>query len=84
MASAFDMALPGVGGYIVALCAFLFGYTTLIYATLSIADDPGWWHYHPSAILRHADLDLVIVISPMSGVAGWRPGFYSAARRYSW
>lgn len=30
VASAFDMALPGVGGYVVALCAFLFGYTTLI------------------------------------------------------
>lgn len=30
VAAAFDMALPGVGGYIVALCAFLFGYTTLI------------------------------------------------------
>ncbi len=30
VASAFDAALPGVGGYIVALCAFLFGYTTLI------------------------------------------------------
>jgi NTE family protein len=36
-----------------------------------------------AAILRHAGLDLVIVISPMSGDAGWRPDFYSAARRYS-
>jgi AGCS family alanine or glycine:cation symporter len=35
VASAFDMALPGVGGYVVALCAFLFGYTTLI----------GWAYY---------------------------------------
>lgn len=30
VAAAFDAAMPGVGGYIVALCAFLFGYTTLI------------------------------------------------------
>ena len=30
VASAFDAAMPGFGGYIVALCAFLFGYTTLI------------------------------------------------------
>lgn len=30
VAAAFDMAMPGVGGYVVALCAFLFGYTTLI------------------------------------------------------
>jgi alanine or glycine:cation symporter, AGCS family len=35
VAAAFDQALPGVGGYIVALCAFLFGYTTLI----------GWAYY---------------------------------------
>ncbi len=30
VAAAFEQALPGVGGYIVTLCAFLFGYTTLI------------------------------------------------------
>ena len=30
VASAFDAAMPGIGGYVVALCAFLFGYTTLI------------------------------------------------------
>ena len=30
VASAFDAAMPGFGGYVVALCAFLFGYTTLI------------------------------------------------------
>ncbi len=30
VASAFEAAMPGVGGYVVALCAFLFGYTTLI------------------------------------------------------
>jgi AGCS family alanine or glycine:cation symporter len=35
VASAFDMAMPTVGGWIVAFCAFLFGYTTLI----------GWAYY---------------------------------------
>ena len=35
VASAFNMAIPHVGGYIVAICAFLFGYTTLI----------GWAYY---------------------------------------
>lgn len=30
VASAFNMAIPHVGGPIVAICAFLFGYTTLI------------------------------------------------------
>jgi AGCS family alanine or glycine:cation symporter len=30
VASAFDRAIPTVGGWTVALCAFLFGYTTLI------------------------------------------------------
>jgi AGCS family alanine or glycine:cation symporter len=35
VASAFDAAMPMVGGWIVALCAFLFGYTTLI----------GWAYY---------------------------------------
>lgn len=35
VASAFDAAMPGIGGYVVALCAFLFGYTTLI----------GWAYY---------------------------------------
>src|SRR5688572_20845261 len=35
VAAAFDTAMPGVGGYIVAFCAFLFGYTTLI----------GWAYY---------------------------------------
>jgi AGCS family alanine or glycine:cation symporter len=35
VASAFNMAIPTGGGYIVALCAFLFGYTTLI----------GWAYY---------------------------------------
>ena len=33
--TAFNMAMPQVGGWIVALCAFLFGYTTLI----------GWAYY---------------------------------------
>jgi AGCS family alanine or glycine:cation symporter len=35
VALAFDRAIPGVGGYIVAVCVFLFGYTTLI----------GWAYY---------------------------------------
>jgi alanine or glycine:cation symporter, AGCS family len=35
VAKAFDMAIPTVGGWIVAFCAFLFGYTTLI----------GWAYY---------------------------------------
>ena len=30
VALAFDAALPGIGGYVVAFCVFLFGYTTLI------------------------------------------------------
>ncbi len=35
VAAGFDAALPGVGGYVVAFCVFLFGYTTLI----------GWAYY---------------------------------------
>ncbi len=35
VASAFNMAIPLAGGWIVALCAFLFGYTTLV----------GWAYY---------------------------------------
>jgi AGCS family alanine or glycine:cation symporter len=35
VAAAFDRSMPGVGGYVVAFCAFLFGYTTLI----------GWAYY---------------------------------------
>ena len=35
VASAFNLAIPTVGGWIVAFCAFLFGYTTLI----------GWAYY---------------------------------------
>jgi AGCS family alanine or glycine:cation symporter len=35
VAQAFDSAIPGAGGYIVAFCVFLFGYTTLI----------GWSYY---------------------------------------
>jgi NTE family protein len=35
-----------------------------------------------AAILWGSGLDLVIVVSPMSGSAGWRSGFYAAARRY--
>jgi AGCS family alanine or glycine:cation symporter len=30
VASAFNAAMPGFGGYVVAFCVFLFGYTTLI------------------------------------------------------
>jgi alanine or glycine:cation symporter, AGCS family len=30
VAQAFDAAMPGFGGYVVAFCVFLFGYTTLI------------------------------------------------------
>jgi NTE family protein len=36
-----------------------------------------------AAILRGAGLDLVIVVSPMSGPAGWRPDFHVAARRHA-
>jgi NTE family protein len=36
-----------------------------------------------AAILRGQGLDLVIVVAPMSGPAGWRPGLFPAARRYS-
>jgi AGCS family alanine or glycine:cation symporter len=35
VAAAFDSSMPGIGGYVVAFCAFLFGYTTLI----------GWAYY---------------------------------------
>ena len=36
-----------------------------------------------AAVLWESGLDLVIVIAPMSGPAGWRPGFYPAARRHA-
>jgi NTE family protein len=36
-----------------------------------------------AALLRGTGLDLVIVISPMSGAAGWRPDFYAASRRHA-
>lgn len=36
-----------------------------------------------AAILRGSGVELAIIISPMSGAGGWRPGFYAAARRYS-
>jgi alanine or glycine:cation symporter, AGCS family len=35
VAAAFEASMPGVGGYVVAFCVFLFGYTTLI----------GWAYY---------------------------------------
>ncbi|WP_347056978.1 patatin-like phospholipase family protein [Blastococcus sp. HT6-30] len=36
-----------------------------------------------AAVLRGQGLDVVIVIAPMSGPTGWRPGVFPAARRYS-
>jgi NTE family protein len=36
-----------------------------------------------AAVLRGAGLDLVVVVSPMSGAAGWRPDFHVATRRHS-
>ena len=36
-----------------------------------------------AAVLRGAGLDLVIVVSPMSGPAGWWPDFHSATRRHA-
>jgi len=42
VANAFNSAMPVVGGWIVALCAFLFGYTTLI-----------GWGYYGEQFLEH-------------------------------
>ena len=36
-----------------------------------------------AAVLRGTGLDLVVVISPMSGSAAWRPDFYAATRRHA-
>jgi NTE family protein len=36
-----------------------------------------------AAILRTSGIDLAIVISPMSGAAGWRPDVHTATRRHS-
>lgn len=36
-----------------------------------------------AAILRGAGLDLVIIVSPMSGPVGWRPDLYAATRRHA-
>jgi NTE family protein len=36
-----------------------------------------------AAVLRGAGLDVVIIVSPMSGDTGWRPDFFSAARRHA-
>jgi NTE family protein len=36
-----------------------------------------------AAVLRGQGLDVVIVIAPMSGPVGWRPGLFPAARRYA-
>jgi NTE family protein len=36
-----------------------------------------------AAVLRGAGLDLVVIVSPMSGAARLRPGFHAAARHYA-
>ncbi|TQN42749.1 NTE family protein [Blastococcus colisei] len=36
-----------------------------------------------AAVLRGRQLDVVIVLAPMSGPAGWRPGVLPSVRRYS-
>jgi len=36
-----------------------------------------------AAVLRRQGLEIVIVIAPMSGPSGWRPGLFPAARRYA-
>lgn len=36
-----------------------------------------------AALLRGQGLDVVVVIAPMSGPTGWRPGVFPAARRYA-
>jgi NTE family protein len=36
-----------------------------------------------AAVLRGAGLDVVLVVSPMSGPAGWRPDIHAAARRHA-
>ena len=36
-----------------------------------------------AAVLRGRQLDVAVVIAPMSGPAGWRPGIFPSVRRYS-
>ncbi|WNV76543.1 patatin-like phospholipase family protein [Geodermatophilus sp. DSM 44513] len=36
-----------------------------------------------AAVLRGRGLDLVVVVSPMSGPAGWSPGLHAATRRHA-
>jgi NTE family protein len=36
-----------------------------------------------AGVLRRQQLDVAIVIAPMSGFAGWRPGVFASVRRYS-
>jgi NTE family protein len=36
-----------------------------------------------AAVLRRSGLDLVVVVSPMSGSGGWRPGLFAAARQHA-
>jgi AGCS family alanine or glycine:cation symporter len=50
VASAFHLALPHAGGWIVAVCATLFGYTTLI-----------GWAYYGEQFLEYASGPAVVV-----------------------
>lgn len=36
-----------------------------------------------AAVLRGQGLDIAVVVAPMSGPAGWRPGVFPSVRRYS-
>lgn len=36
-----------------------------------------------AAVLRGQRLDIAVVVAPMSGPVGWRPGLFSSVRRYS-
>src|SRR5215211_9231250 len=36
-----------------------------------------------AAVLRGQQLDVAIVVAPMSGFAGWQPGLFPSVRRYS-
>jgi AGCS family alanine or glycine:cation symporter len=49
VAQAFNASMPGFGGYIVAFCAFLFGYTTLV-----------GWAYYGEQFLQYLFGDRVI------------------------
>jgi NTE family protein len=45
--------------------------------------DGGVYSPTNAAILRRSGIELAVIVSPMSGAAGWRPGFFAAARRHS-